>query len=393
MRKLKFILIILSILFGFFKTKAQITDTVYPDIEFRANIEGIIYRIKQDPNASFSKKFLLKDTVKVDSIKFSPAVHQDIENNNIYIRGSHFYRWNLINNEFMKLDSFNYKLYGDINYYKNNFYLLIENANNKIYKIHKYNPRNRKLSVFLDLTNELKERKDKKEIGSFNFIDHQKFISITIGIPSSPGILWEEKYMYSFKNDTFYKSNGTELLKNTKEKILKFRPQKDIYLENRYFIGNSKKYEYNEKIIFSSNLIRKGRVLFKFSKIKGYNIKNDKVVSVNVKSEIDSDKEIIIPIKLTYKLDHLLYKIYNGEEINKKSITEYGSYELGLLKNMVFAKHNYGFDTPYYQAFYNLYRFYINKMDSRTKNVNPLLTETDKYNLKLIKEEIERRKE
>ena len=393
MKRLQLILIVFFILFISYNIKAQITDTVYPDIEFRANIEGVSYRIKQDPKVSFSKKYLLKDTLKVDSIKFSPGVHQDIKHNNIYIRGSHFYKWNLTNSTFTKLDSFNYRLYGDINYYKNNFYLLLENKNNKVYKIHKYNPRTRKLSVFLNLTDELKNREDEKDIGIFRFINHQKYALIVIGRCISDGVLWDEKYIHSFKDDKFYKSNGTELLKNKTEDLVGFKNRADIYLNGCYYEGYNKKQNNQDVVIFDSDLFRKGKVLYKMITVKSYNIKNDNVESVNIKSRLDSDKEVIIPVKLTYKLDHLLYKIYDGEKIAKKSISDYGSYELGLLKNMVFAKHNYGFDTPYYQAFYNLYRVYRDKMDSRTKDMNGKLTEADKKNLNLIKAEIARRKE
>ena len=394
MKKVKSFLILLCIFTNSLITEAQNIDTVYSDIIFRANIGGLTYRIKQDPKVSFRKKYLLKDTIKIDSINFRPGVHQDYKNNNIYIRGGHFYKWDLNNMTFTKLDSFNYRFYGNLSfYYKSNFYLLIKNKNYKVYKIHKYNPRTRKLSVFLDLTDELKTREDKKDIGVFEFIDHQNYVSIAIGRCNSTGILWREDYVYSFENKNFYKSNGTEFLKKTKNKILGYGPIKDIYLDGRYYGGYYKKYKYNEIIVFDENLERRGKTLTKTNEIKGYNIQNSKVKSINLESQLDTKKQVIIPVALTYKLDHLLYKIYAGEKISKSSLTGYGPFELGILKNMVFAKHNYGFDTPYYQAFYNLYRVYRDKMDSRTKDMNGKLTEADKKNLNLIKAEIARRKE
>ncbi len=386
MKKVMFLGILISI--SSFITKGQI-DTVYPDVIFRANIEGVQYKIMQDPEASKKKRLLLKDSIKIDSFDFGfPYVYQDVKHNRVYIPG--FYEWNFKKNTFEKLDSFNYRVYGPLTFYNNNFYLLLKNENNKVYKIHEYNPRTRGLSVFLDLTDELKGRKDKKDLGYFYFIKGKKNVLLTIGYCASDGISSEEKYMYSFESNEFYKSNGTELLNKNKANLVTLWPLKDIYVDGKHYGGSTADNGYDDIVMLDSNLIAKGRILTKSNHIRGYNIQNNKVVSVNFESQLDSYEAVIITVKLTSRLDLLFYKIFKSQKISPDALSGFGMYELNLLKNMVFAKHNYAFDTPYYQAFFNLFRVYRATMDrdSRTKSVNHLLTETDLYNLNLIKKEI-----
>ncbi|MCB9002687.1 MAG: YARHG domain-containing protein, partial [Bacteroidales bacterium] len=89
------------------------------------------------------------------------------------------------------------------------------------------------------------------------------------------------------------------------------------------------------------------------------------------------------------KLDIAMYKAYNDTLLTNDEVAGFGKYELGILRNLIFAKHNYDFSTEFYQAYFNLYAFYNNEemRKTRTKDVNGKLTETDKANLKLIKEQ------
>ncbi|MBL6445366.1 YARHG domain-containing protein [Fulvivirga sp. 29W222] len=53
--------------------------------------------------------------------------------------------------------------------------------------------------------------------------------------------------------------------------------------------------------------------------------------------------------------------------------------DLSILKNVVFAKHNYGFSSEFYQAYFNLFHFYNTdeKRKNRTKDILGLLTKSD----------------
>jgi hypothetical protein len=61
-------------------------------------------------------------------------------------------------------------------------------------------------------------------------------------------------------------------------------------------------------------------------------------------------------------------------------------HELDILRNTVFARYNYKFNSEFYQAYFNYYGFYRSeeKRRNRVKNVDHLLTASDKNNLRLI---------
>ncbi|MDR2848579.1 MAG: YARHG domain-containing protein [Bacteroidales bacterium] len=91
-----------------------------------------------------------------------------------------------------------------------------------------------------------------------------------------------------------------------------------------------------------------------------------------------------IPCRFTLPFDLCLYKIYNNQILTKGEIVGFDQWELHKLKNMIFAKHNYQFESHYLQAFYNIFQFYNNGKWNRVKEVNHLLTVEDKTNLKII---------
>ena len=141
-------------------------------------------------------------------------------------------------------------------------------------------------------------------------------------------------------------------------------------------------------------------VLSRRFQVKGWNYENGKVQSYAVLSSLDARKyksgrtlkEVIIPYKLTYQLETSLYNVYQDKEINSTLLKGFGLYELLILKNMIFAKHNYAFDKPFYQAYFNLFEFYNDEKEraSRTKDMTGLLTGADTKNLQVIRKALEK---
>ena len=117
-----------------------------------------------------------------------------------------------------------------------------------------------------------------------------------------------------------------------------------------------------------------------------YNYQDGKVVSVMAHTILDNGNKVFVPYKFTLPLERSLYKLYNDQEILKEDLSQFGEYELSILKNFIFAKHNYGFNSDFYQAYFNLFEFYNDekKRASRTKNMDGLLTEADTRNLEVI---------
>jgi hypothetical protein len=98
----------------------------------------------------------------------------------------------------------------------------------------------------------------------------------------------------------------------------------------------------------------------------------------------DGSTGVWLPCRFTLPSDMCLYKIYHNQLLTKEEIAGLDQWELHKLKNMIFAKHNYEFESHYLQAFYNLFQFYNNGKKKRIKEVNHLLTTEDQENLKLI---------
>ncbi|MBL6448461.1 YARHG domain-containing protein [Fulvivirga sp. 29W222] len=95
-------------------------------------------------------------------------------------------------------------------------------------------------------------------------------------------------------------------------------------------------------------------------------------------------------IQLRYPMEKAFYNIYYDLLLNKESLANVDIHELSILKNFIFAKHNYQFQSSFYQAYFNTFSFYNSKESKkhRRKDVNNLLTEMDKKNLDVILKKI-----
>ena len=122
----------------------------------------------------------------------------------------------------------------------------------------------------------------------------------------------------------------------------------------------------------------------------GINKQQGKIVNYFMWSNLNDEAQtkVIVPYVFSPSLDIVMYQTYGGNVIKKEDLKGFGKYELGILRNLIFAKYNYAFSSEFYQAYFNLYEFYGNEevQKSRVKDVNNKLTETEKANIKLIKE-------
>jgi hypothetical protein len=119
--------------------------------------------------------------------------------------------------------------------------------------------------------------------------------------------------------------------------------------------------------------------------------KGKKVWNV-ISSNTDSLKGCFFKIDLNYQLEKAFYNLYHNNPLSENLVRGFDKYELSLLRNLIFAKHNYKFNNPLYQAYFNTFAFYSDepKRNSRLKNVDKMLTNIDKNNLasiaKVVKE-------
>lgn len=138
---------------------------------------------------------------------------------------------------------------------------------------------------------------------------------------------------------------------------------------------------FDESVNFISEL------LFIEPSIAGVNIQEGELQNHFLRSFLNNEEKVIIPYKFIPQLDLAMNKAYNNKGLTKEDLKGFGEYELGILRNLIFAKYNYDFSSEFYQAYFNLYAFYNapDMHNSRTKDVNGKLTGADKANLELIK--------
>lgn len=152
-------------------------------------------------------------------------------------------------------------------------------------------------------------------------------------------------------------------------------------------IENKSYHQLQNNRLFDNDFSVVSELLYMTPQLRGVNSKNGNVQFYYLRSIVNNQKSVLLPYKFIPELDLAMYKAYNNSTLSKEDIKGFGKYELGILRNLIFAKHNYDFSSEFYQAYFNLYAFYnaTEMRNTRTKDVNEKLTGTDKVNLGLIK--------
>jgi len=148
---------------------------------------------------------------------------------------------------------------------------------------------------------------------------------------------------------------------------------------------------WNDFIMSSAGNIFSKKLSMSCDNLNGFVIANREIKQLICYSRLDSEdgkKEgnaVLIPfIPDPYK-EKAMYEIYENIELTAQNLQHFDSFDLRLLRNMIFAKHNYAFKDKFLQAYFNLYSFY-GYQTNRLTDVNKLLTPTDKKNLTLIQQ-------
>jgi hypothetical protein len=168
--------------------------------------------------------------------------------------------------------------------------------------------------------------------------------------------------------------------------------------ENKYIVNSCLRKRFVENIdflvidslILNSNLKVVANILESQSYRIGLYIQDTCYNNIII-SEHDDEHYYILIKDVTMSMEILFYKIYHNQIIQTDKLRKLSKNQLRIMKNFIFAKHNYKFESKYLQLIYNSYNFYRYKKNSRTKNIS--LTEVDKQNLKLIKEAEKKAKE
>lgn len=202
------------------------------------------------------------------------------------------------------------------------------------------------------------------------------------------------RYFYA-SSDTLYELSFDNLRTDVQTRTSK---EEESFRVNFYFshydydflmaavdYGNLPK---NTDLIFSKDLEDTTHIIKKLQpwEIMGENIQEGKNQFFYLRSQLDNGEKVIVSYKVDKAFEMIAYQVFKGHMIIKDQVRAFDKDQLGILKNLVFAKHNYAFSTDFYQAYFNLFEFYHDekRRTIRTKNMEGLLTEADTKNLEVI---------
>jgi len=371
-------IIFLFSLMAFVHSIAAQTNFSYPELFSNDTIVLLCVHNKQlvTLKKDKDKKIVLSVNNKTDTIKVDfPVTYWKLipsyynYENNIYIQTTYYksleyitnvYKLNLDTKTFSKIE----ELGGDqiIYYLVNDIFVLSKRNDNNVYG---YNVETMRLdSLFYG-----------GEWGFFvttNFlIEHQTLV----GYYESGDIENFSLYDFSNKQETYPLEQLDNLSYYDKGRI------------NTYFKDITEKY-YNIGLFWIDkdfNVIqptllpkRNGGASFNIRGLDTYYYRNSYI------EERNRNKPVWVACKFTLAFDKALYDIYNNTALSKSDVEKFDDWELNKLRNMIFAKHGYQFQSEYLQAFFNLFNFYNNV--EKKDDVNNLLTPTDKKNLQLIQQ-------
>lgn len=123
----------------------------------------------------------------------------------------------------------------------------------------------------------------------------------------------------------------------------------------------------------------------------------EEFVGIFVNSMLDQKKSVIVKIPKipSLELSLLLKKIYSDIPLIEIDLENTSKYCLNILKNFIYAKHNYKFTDLYWEAYLNQYDFYsdffFKKKMERLPDVAGLLTSNDEISLALIEKNLSKR--
>ncbi|ALO13825.1 hypothetical protein L21SP5_00145 [Salinivirga cyanobacteriivorans] len=345
-----------------------------------------------------NKSYLFFNQIPIDSNQIQTR------SNPFFIDNKIFFNANRLENSF-SIDKFNTKrIYYDIKdsmtyefNYKFNFDINYQQCyivDTPYWKLKLVNPMNGQKSSFMDF---------------FDFAEHETNRGITYPLLSIDKVFFinhEVAFVRiclrgNFEGCIKYRyvvGNKGEILDVTDQIKSNYDGQK--YFSEIIFTCEKNKFIRENLEIFTNSLSRKSvNRLFdeNFTYISdllvlnnpvliGVNIQNGKLQYHFLRSFLNNEVKVIIPYKFIPQLDLAMYKAHKNNKLTEEDLEGLDLYALGILRNSIFAKYNYAFNSEFYQAYFNLFAFYnhYEKKGKRTKDINDKLTETDKYNIKLI---------
>lgn len=350
------------------------------------------YHLYNQPGSVGVKFMLSKDTTviqkNIDRF-FINSFEYDSVNNLLYILSNKQiegkYRSDLLVFDFNNEKLFTYKTYED---YEGQ---LVSNG-----KAYFANKKNGKLMIY----DYLVDNKRFTNINKFPGLQQDYEITGLICLNDLQLLVSTGIFNGEFHEDLQYHLVNTKDFKN-----FRVHPEADLSLVLKdwgfslLFYDIPKKYAFCLDGIIDSEYKYFSGFLTKSFGVRGFEIEKNEIAQLIISTETDEigrnrrPTMVLIPYTPCPYIEKTMYRIYHNEQISKNDLSRFDAFELKLIRNMVYAKHNYGFNSDFLTAYFNLYNFYSAGRFSRTKDINHLLTEADKANITLIRAAEERAKQ
>lgn len=268
---------------------------------------------------------------------------------------------------------------------------------NKIYRL---NPESLQLELIFELPRLDKDEQFAHEVQNINEVSFDE-IQIEVGRYNSGCHDFVSYIINKYSGEKIFEfSNDSKIRQSSVHKYCTFLKVTDT--NEYYYYSNSGQSSENTHIIFNPQTLKKTvsiagntEVTFQCSHceygtyIGGYKIENGEFKYIYLGSLYKQNKtqtRYFLPFNFDSQLWKLIGCLFRDEKTSFEEVRYLDSYQLSVLKNFIFAKHNYEFNSDFYRAYYSIFEFYSNELASntRTKDVNSKLTKSDIENLKII---------
>jgi hypothetical protein len=301
-----------------------------------------------------------------------------------------FFSYNEARNSYLNILDFNTKKFEHIQLAKDIFVYNLQ-KNTAIYKT--INSKKQEIVIY-DLSSRSNiKRIDLNNVFTFSGFDLYNVlyfgdaneILVNTGVYEDGALFDAEYYLLNIENNSFNKYSFADNLKSVFS---------DNGMNINYYSLN-KKYAIIGSNSFSSDYSFHGKVLQLYDfNIKGFVFNNGNLSRLILLSTINNknkNSNVAIQYENNINIEVLMSYLYHNKKISKSEISYIKKFNLSLLQNMIYAKHNLAFDDNFLNAYFNLYSFYRSKSNSRLENVDHLLTDVDKKNLKIIESVLQKK--
>lgn len=374
-----FTIIFYFIIIGLHAQKPMVQDTILPYNNVRYfYVENKIYRIQ--PNRQDYK--YLRDSIVIKSnITYFPfsSYYYNSEKNQLFIEGQSLIVLDFNNDEITIKPHpervYRYMLYKGMAYYSARYpgELFVKNLSTGT--IDTFNLNEKLNTIEQDILEIIKLNDD-------NFL-------VNMGYEEGGATFSKGLYIFNEPDFIF-------------EKIEPEAELKTIFGEHGawveyYSLCNN--YAFFRNGIIDANYNYFSGILPKHISINGFVIRDNEIKKLLVVTVVERpdrfgrNPSVLIPFNPCPFLEKAMYEIYNNVLLASSDVDRFNRFELRLIRNMVFAKHNYKFNDEFLGAYFNLYSFYRYTRVERLTDINHLLTDADKANLALIRAAEARAKE